>query len=86
MLINYLKIAYRNIIKQRVYSFINVFGLAFGLTATILVGLFIYQDYHYDDYHKNGDNISGINKNDDANWHLPFSTNTFWRMCIQPLF
>ena len=54
---NYLKIAYRNIIKQKAYSFINIFGLAIGLTACILVGLYIWQDLHYDNYHKNSDRI-----------------------------
>jgi len=54
---NYLKIAYRNIIKQKAYSFINIFGLALGLTACILVGLYIFQDFQYDNYHRNNDNI-----------------------------
>ena len=54
---NYLKIAYRNIIKQKAYSFINIFGLALGLTACILVGLYIFQDFQYDNYHQNSDNI-----------------------------
>ena len=54
---NYLKIAYRNIIKQKTYSIINIFGLALGLTACILVGLYIYQDFNYDNYHANGENI-----------------------------
>jgi putative ABC transport system permease protein len=54
---NYLKIAYRNIIKQKAYSIINIFGLALGLAACILVGLYIYQDFQYDNYHQNRDNI-----------------------------
>jgi len=54
---NYLKIAYRNIIKQKAYSIINIFGLALGLTACILVGLYIWQDLNYDNYHANGDYI-----------------------------
>ncbi|MBT4333570.1 MAG: FtsX-like permease family protein [Candidatus Cloacimonetes bacterium] len=54
---NYIKIAYRNILKQKTYSAINIFGLALGLTACILVGLYIYQDFNYDNYHANGENI-----------------------------
>ncbi len=54
---NYVKIAYRNILKQKTYSIINIFGLAIGLTACILVGLYIWQDLHYDNYHKNSDRI-----------------------------
>ena len=54
---NYIKIAYRNIIKQKTYSAINIFGLALGLSACILVGLYIYQDFNFDNYHANGANI-----------------------------
>jgi putative ABC transport system permease protein len=54
---NYLKIAYRNIIKQKTYSIINIFGLALGLTACILVGLYIWQDFSYDNYHQNRDRL-----------------------------
>jgi len=57
---NYLKIAYRNIIKQKAYSIINIFGLALGLAACILVGLYIWQNLHYDDYHVKGDRIYRI--------------------------
>jgi len=52
---NYLKIAFRNIIKQKAYSLINIFGLALGLTACILVSLYIWQDFSYDNYHQNSD-------------------------------
>ena len=54
---NYLKIAFRNILKQKTYSFINIFGLALGLTICIFVGLYIWQDLNYDNYHQNGDNV-----------------------------
>ena len=54
---NYLKIAFRNIIKQKAYSVINIFGLALGLTACILVGLYIWQDFSYDNYHQNRDRL-----------------------------
>ncbi|MBT3755436.1 MAG: FtsX-like permease family protein [Candidatus Cloacimonetes bacterium] len=54
---NYLKIAYRNIIKRKTYSIINIFGLALGLTACILVGLYIWQDFSYDNFHVNRDRL-----------------------------
>lgn len=57
---NYLKIAYRNIIKQKAYSLINILGLALGLAACILAGLYIWQNLHYDEYHANKDNIYRI--------------------------
>lgn len=57
---NYLKIAYRNLIKQKAYSFINIFGLALGLSTCILVGLYIYQEFQYDNYHQNKDRVFRI--------------------------
>jgi putative ABC transport system permease protein len=53
MLKNYLKIAFRNLINQKFYSGINIIGLSIGITACILVGLYIKQDFSYDKYHKN---------------------------------
>ena len=60
MLRNYFKIAYRNIVKQKFYSLINILGLALGLAACILVGLYIWQNFHYDEYHTNKENIYRI--------------------------
>ena len=54
---NYLKIAWRNLAKNKVFSFINIFGLAVGLTCCILISLYIYHEISYDKYHKNANNI-----------------------------
>ena len=53
MLQNYLKIAWRNLMKNKVFSFINVFGLSIGLTCCMLIALYIYHETSYDAYHKN---------------------------------
>lgn len=57
MLKNYLKIAWRSLLKNKVFSFINVFGLSIGLTCCILITLYIVNETSYDKYHKNGDSI-----------------------------
>ncbi|MGB8191124.1 MAG: FtsX-like permease family protein [Chitinophagaceae bacterium] len=57
MLRNYLKIAWRNLGKHRIYSFINIFGLTAGLTAFLLITLYIFDELTYDKFHKNADNI-----------------------------
>ena len=54
---NYLKIAWRNLAKNKVFSFINIFGLAVGLTCCILISLYIFHEISYDKYHKNANNI-----------------------------
>ena len=57
MIKNYLKIAWRNLAKNKVFSFINIFGLSIGLTCCILISLYIYHETSYDKYHNNAGNI-----------------------------
>ncbi|MFV1883320.1 MAG: ABC transporter permease [Balneola sp.] len=54
---NYLKIAFRNLKKHKVYSSINVAGLAAGLTCFILVGLYVSYELSFDQYHENKDEL-----------------------------
>jgi len=53
MIRNYLKIAWRNLQKNKIFSFINILGLAIGLTCCILISLYIFHETSYDRYHKN---------------------------------
>ena len=57
MLKNYFKIAFRNLIRKKVFSFINIFGLAIGMACTILILLWVQDELSYDNFNKNGDNI-----------------------------
>ena len=57
MLKNYIKIAFRNIIKNKVYSFINIFGLAIGLACCLIIMMFVKNELSYDSFHKNADSI-----------------------------
>ena len=54
---NYLKIAWRNIMKNKVFSLINIIGLTIGLSASFVIGLMIYHDYTFDTFHQDGDRI-----------------------------
>lgn len=54
---NNLKIAFRLLIKQRFYAFINIFGLTTALACCLLMGLYIQQELTYDRYHQNADKI-----------------------------
>lgn len=54
---NYFKIAWQNISRQKVFSFVNIAGLALSLTAVWFIALFIAQELSYDRYHKNADRI-----------------------------
>jgi len=57
MLKNYIKIAWRNLIRNRAYSLINVLGLAVGIASCLLIFLFIQDELSYDEYHKNSDRL-----------------------------
>jgi putative ABC transport system permease protein len=53
MIRNYLKIALRNLVKNKVYSFINIFGLSVGMAVAMLIGLWIYDEFSANKHHKN---------------------------------
>ncbi|MES2518541.1 MAG: ABC transporter permease [Bacteroidota bacterium] len=53
MLQNYLKIAFRNLVKNKVYSFINIAGLAVGMAVAMLIGLWIIDELSANKHHKN---------------------------------
>lgn len=57
---NYLKIAYRSIIKNKSYSFINISGLAVGLASFLLIGIYISHELSYDTFHEDSDRIYRI--------------------------
>jgi putative ABC transport system permease protein len=60
MLQNYFKIAYRNLIRNKAFSFINILGLAVGLTTCILMISYIYSELGYDLQNKNAERIFRI--------------------------
>ncbi len=54
---NYLKIAWRNLKKNKGYSVINIGGLAIGLACFLLIAMFIQNELSYDTYHEKADRI-----------------------------
>ena len=61
MLKNYLRVAWRNVFKHKVHSFINVFGLAIGLASFVLIFLYVQDELSYDRYHEKADRIYRVN-------------------------
>ncbi|TAE26192.1 MAG: ABC transporter permease [Cytophagales bacterium] len=57
MFTNYLKIALRGLLKHKVFAFINVGGLALGLSVSLLILLYVAHEVSYDRFHKNYDRI-----------------------------
>jgi len=64
MIKNYFKVAFRNIIRHRGYSFINISGLAIGIAICILILLWVQDEISYDHFHKNIDQIYMV-----PTWH-----------------
>ena len=57
MISNYFKIALRNFARHKVYSFINVVGLAIGIASFILISMWVVDETSYDNFHEKKDNI-----------------------------
>ncbi len=71
MIKNYLKIAWRNLIKNRVSSVVNIGGLTVGIAVALLIGLWIYDELSFNTYHKNYDRIVQLTvKGRDAKYGL----------------
>src|ERR1044071_172061 len=60
---NYFKIAFRNLIKNKGYTFINIAGLATGMAVALLIGLWIWDELTFNRYHKNYDRIAQVWQN-----------------------
>jgi len=57
MIKNYFKTAWRNLMKSKMFSFINILGLTIGITVCMMIYLFILNEFSVDRFHKNGDRI-----------------------------
>ena len=57
MLTNYLKIAYRNLLKNKVFSFINLTSFSLGFIPAILIALYVIDELNFDAFHANADRI-----------------------------
>ena len=67
---NYLKTAFRNIRKNKAFSLINIMGLALGLACSLLIMLWVNDEYNVDAFHKNGSQLYSVyeRQNHDGQW------------------
>ena len=71
---NYLKVALRNIVRHKGYAFINIAGLAVGMACCILLLLWVQDEFGYDGFHENIDNLYRVEmdqRTDDQWFHVP---------------
>lgn len=82
MIKNYLLLAVKNFRKQKMFSLINILGLTVGITCCLMIFLFIMNEFSYDKFHKNGENIYRIMRTSvtngekrDISWVSPMYAN-----------
>jgi len=80
MIKNYLKSAFRNLVKNKVHSFINIAGLSVGMAVAMLIGLWIWDELSFDTYHKNYGSIAQVIQNVTNNGEVQT-----WRQVPYPL-
>ena len=78
MLKNYLTTAVRNLFKNKVFSVINVIGLALGMACCFLIVLLLQHEFSYDRFHQKADRIFRVN------YHAGFGNNDVLLAQIPP--
>ena len=59
---NYLKVTFRNLLRHKLYAFINIFGLAVGFAACLLIFLFVDYEQNFDAFHSKKDQVYRLNE------------------------
>jgi len=67
MIKNYLKIAWRNLINNKVYSMLNIGGLAIGIAVTLIIGLWVYFQYSFDRFLPGYEQVYQVRRNFNSN-------------------
>jgi len=71
---NYFKVAYRNLIRNKLYSIISIFGLGIGIACCLLIYLYVGHEFSYDRFHADGDNIYRFIHFEDVTGEFPDGT------------
>src|ERR1700761_6060286 len=80
MIKNYLKIAWRNLLKNKASSFINIGGLAVGMAVAIQIALWIWDELSFDRNFKNYDRITTVMQNNTMNGEIGTGNSVPWPM------
>ena len=62
MIKNYFKIAWRNALRQKQFSILNIIGLSIGICTCFIIGLYVHSELTYDTFHEKGDRIYRVNQ------------------------
>ena len=73
ILSNYLLSAFRNIIKNKAFSILNLFGLSVGIAACLLLLQYVFYEHSFDKFHKESENIYRVRYDAYRNGELMFA-------------
>ena len=76
MIRNYLKITLRNLVHQKLYTFLNILGLSIGIASCLLILLYVYHELSYDTMHEKASRIYRVGLNGKIADQEVFTTNT----------
>lgn len=76
MIKNYFKIAWRNLVRNRLYSIINIGGLAIGMAVSFMLLLYVYNEFSFDKFNVNSDRLYEVMRNQPSNGELQTGTAT----------
>jgi ABC-type antimicrobial peptide transport system permease subunit len=76
MIRNYFKTAFRNLLKNKISTLINIVGLSAGIAVAILTGLWLYDELSFDTYHENYARIAKVSENGVDQHRGPFVNTT----------
>ena len=74
MIISILKLAFRNILNNKLFNSINILGLAIGVTSSLLMLLYVFDELSYDAFHSKGARVyrlNGASINPEGNFYRP---------------
>src|SRR5882762_8591424 len=80
MIKNYLKMAYRSLLKNKGFTAINVLGLALGLATCLLIVFYVVDELSYDRYNTKADRIYRVNEDLKLG-----NNNVLYAVCMPPL-
>ena len=70
---NYLTSAFRNLTRNKTYSFLNIMGLAVGIAAFLMISIYVWFELSYDRFHENADRIFAVMQGDQAVTPVPLA-------------
>lgn len=76
MLVHYLKTVLRQLFRHKFFSFITITGLAIGIACSVLISLYVYDEYSFDRFHTNANHIYRLTQEFNApgeQFHVPYA-------------